>query len=396
MDLLEREKDSFFFTYRRLPLVPTHGDGVYLYATDGRRYLDLFAGIAVNALGHAHPRVVAAIAEQAGRYIHVSNYFAQEPQVRLAELLRRHSGLQRVFLANSGTEAVEGALKIARLWGAAQGRREIVGFGGAFHGRTFGALSVMDRPGYRDGFGPFLDGCASLPFNDPDALAAGVGPRTAAVILEPIQGEGGVRPITAEFAAALKDLRRRHGFLIIADEIQSGGFRTGPFLAAEHWDLQPDLVTLAKPIGGGLPLGAILGAASVADVLQPGMHGTTFGGNPVACAAGIAVLEEIEQQGLADRAVRMGALLRTRLEEIAREFPAAVAQVRGLGLMLALELQGDAAPVVEALRHRGILVNATERTVLRFVPPLTIGPDDIETAAAQLRAVLAEGAVTAS
>ncbi|HPF71684.1 MAG TPA: aminotransferase class III-fold pyridoxal phosphate-dependent enzyme, partial [Candidatus Krumholzibacteria bacterium] len=209
-----------------------------------------------------------------------------------------------------------------------------------------------------------------------------------AVILECIQGEGGVRPVSDAFAAALKDLRRRHGFLVIADEIQSGGFRTGPFLACEHWDLQPDLVTLAKPIGGGLPLGAILGAASVADVLQPGMHGTTFGGNPVACAAGVAVLEEIEEKGLATHAVAMGALLQSRLEEIAAAFPAQAREVRGRGLMMALELADDAAPVVEALRDRGILVNATERTVLRFVPPLVIGPEHIEQAAAALREVL--------
>ncbi len=388
MDLNEREQASFFHTYKRLPLVPDRGEGAWLTTSDGRRWLDMFAGIAVNALGHAHPRVVAAITEQAGRYIHVSNYFAQEPQVRLAELLLRHSGMARVFLANSGTEAMEGALKLARKWGTARGRSQLVGFTNAFHGRTMGALSIMDRPNYRDGFGPFLDGCSSLPFNDVDALRAGVGPATAAVVLECVQGEGGVRPITAEFAAALKELRAEHGFLIIADEIQSGAWRTGPFLAAQHFDLRPDLVTLAKPIGGGLPLGAILGAESVADVLQPGMHGTTFGGNPVACAAGVAVLEEIEEKGLAAHATAVGAYFLARLKQLAAEFPAVVKEARGLGLMLALELHGEADPVVVAMREHGILLNATDKTVLRFVPPLVIGEDEVEMVVGALRTVL--------
>ncbi len=388
MNLNDREQAAFFPTYKRLPLQPVRGEGLYLVTADGARWLDLFAGIAVNALGHAHPRVVAAITAQAQNYIHLSNYFAQEPQVRLAELLLRHSGMARVFFANSGTEAMEGALKIARRRGAARGQSGLVGFSNAFHGRTLGALSIMDRPNYRDGFGPFLEGCASLPFNDVAALRAGVGPGTAAVVLECVQGEGGVRPVTPAFVAALKELRDEHGFLIIADEIQSGAFRTGRFLAADHFDLQPDLVTLAKPIGGGLPLGAILGAASVTDVLQPGQHGTTFGGNPVACAAGIAVLEEIEERGLAAHTVAMGDFFLAQLRQLAAAFPALVKEARGLGLMLALELHGEAEPVVVAMRERHILVNATDRTVLRFVPPLVITEDEVEIAVTALREVL--------
>lgn len=389
MTLNDREQGAFFHTYKRLPIFPVRGDGMYLIAADGRRYLDMFAGIAVNALGHAHPRIVAAICDQSRRYIHVSNYFAQEPQVRLAELLLQHSGMARVFFANSGTETIEGSLKIARRWGSAQGKHAIAGFSNAFHGRTIGALSVMDRPNYRDGFGPFLDACASLPFNDVAALTAGVGPGTAAVVIECVQGEGGIRPITPEFAAALKELRREHGFLIIADEIQSGAFRTGRFLAADHFDLQPDLVTLAKPIGGGLPLGAILGADAVAEVLQPGMHGTTFGGNPVACAAGVAVLEEIVESRLDARAADLGAYFLGRLRELAAALPALVKEARGLGLMLGLELRVEADPVVAAMRDRGILINATDKTVLRFVPPLVVGKDDIDATVDALRAVLA-------
>ncbi len=388
MPLNDREQAAFFHTYKRLPLEPDRGEGMYLYTANGTRYLDMFAGIAVNALGHSHPRVVAAITEQAKRYIHVSNYFAQEPQVRLAELLLQHTGMARVFYSNSGTEAMEGALKIARRWGAERGKTGLVGFTNAFHGRTFGALSIMDRPNYKDGFGPFLDGCKSLPFNDVAAMRAGVDDTTAAVVLECVQGEGGVRPVTPAFVAALRELRAEHDFLIICDEIQSGGGRTGRFLAADHFGLEPDLVTLAKPIGGGLPLGAILGAASVADILQPGMHGTTFGGNPVACAAGIAVLEEIADEHLMPRALQMGDLLLEGLRALVADFPAVAREARGLGLMVALELNIEADPVVIAMRQRGILLNATDKTVLRFVPPLVIEETHIEVTLSALREVL--------
>jgi acetylornithine/N-succinyldiaminopimelate aminotransferase len=388
MSLHDRESAAFFHTYKRLPVTPVRGEGMVLITADGTRYLDMFGGIAVNALGHAHPRVVRAITEQAGRYIHVSNYFAQEPQIRLAELLLKHSGMARVFFANSGTEAMEGAMKLARRWGTTRNKHAIVGFSNAFHGRTFGPLSIMDRPNYRDGFGPFLDGCSSLPFNDPDALEKGVGPTTAAVVLECVQGEGGIRPVSAAFVAKLKALQKQHGFLIIADEIQSGAGRTGRFLAAEHFGLAPDIVTLAKPIGGGLPLGAILGAASVADVLQPGMHGTTFGGNPVSCAAGVAVLEEIDERGLMAHARAMGEHFLARLQEVAKMFPAKCKEARGLGLMVALELSGEAEPVVVAMRDRGILVNGTDKTVLRFVPPLIVTREEIDRTVETLIAVL--------
>ena len=389
MSLHDRESAAFFHTYKRLPLLPVRGEGMELITADGARYLDMFAGIAVNALGHAHPRVVRAITDQACAYIHLSNYFAQEPQIRLAELLLRHSGMARVFFANSGTEAMEGAMKLARRWGSTRNKHAIIGFSNAFHGRTFGPLSIMDRPNYRDGFGPFLDGCASLPFNDVAALRAGVGPDTAAVVVEVVQGEGGIRPISPAFAAALKELRQEFGFLIIADEIQSGAGRTGRFLASEHFNLSPDLVTLAKPIGGGLPLGEILGAQSVAGVLQPGMHGTTFGGNPVACAAGIATLEEIEEKGLTAHAQKMGELFLTQLQGIVTAFPGLCKEARGLGLMVALELKGEADPVVVAMRDRGILVNGTDKTVLRFVPPLIVTPEQITRTVAVLKEVLA-------
>jgi acetylornithine/N-succinyldiaminopimelate aminotransferase len=387
MTLHDREAATLFHTYKRLPLEIVRGEGATLITADGTRYLDMFAGIAVNALGHAHPRVVRAIADQAARYIHVSNYFLQEPQVRLAELLQRHSGFPRVFFANSGTEAVEGAIKIARKRGAALGKSGIVSFANAFHGRTMGALSLMDRPSYRDGFGPFLPDCAVVPLNDVPALRAAVGPGTAAVMLECIQGEGGIRPVSPAMVETLNALHREYGFLIIADEIQSGVWRTGTFLACEQFGLHPDLVTMAKPIGGGLPLGAILGSQAVADVLQPGSHGTTFGGNPVACAAGIAVLEELEEQDIARSVRTVGAAFAEALLKLCAEFPSLCTEVRGRGLMLGLELTRDGNPIVAAMRERRILINCTDTTVLRFVPPLIITQDQITETIEALREV---------
>jgi acetylornithine/N-succinyldiaminopimelate aminotransferase len=389
MDLHDREAAALFHTYKRLPLAVTRGEGVYVEAQDGKRYLDMFGGLAVNALGYAHPRIVKAITDQAARYTHLSNYFLQEPQVRLAELLIRHSGYPRVFFANSGTETTEGAIKIARKWGLSRGKREILAFTNSFHGRTMGALSLMDRPKYRDGFGPFLDHCRVVEFNNPSALTAAVSEQTAAVLLEFIQGEGGVRPVSGEFAATLASLHREFGFLIIADEIQSGAGRTGKFFGFQHYPVAPEIVTMAKPIGGGLPLGAILAHEDVAGVLEPGMHGTTFGGNPVACAAGIAVLEEIDARGLVASAAQRGARLKAGLESIAADFPRIVREVRGFGLMLGLELDrpGDAA--VDEMRNRGILINCTDSTVLRFLPPLIIGDEHVDATVGALREVIA-------
>ena len=388
MDLTGRESAVFFHTYKRLPLLIEQGNGVYLTTTDGTRYLDMFSGLAVNALGYGHPRVVRAIQDQAAKYTHLSNYYLQEPQVRLAELLTQHGGFARVFLANSGTEAIEGAIKIARRWGAGSGKSEIVSFSNAFHGRTMGALSLMDRPKYKTGFDPFLPNFRIVEFNDADALRASISNATAAVILEFIQGEGGIRPVTAGFVDTLRRLQQEFGFLVVADEIQSGIGRTGKFFAFEHFDIRPDIAVVAKPIGGGLPLGAILGNANVADVLAPGMHGTTFGGNPVACAAGVVVIEEIAERGVMKHAEAMGRILKAGLAELASEFKGLVKEVRGYGLMLGMELNREAEPYVVAMRERHILINGTDQTVLRFLPPLIVTEDHIAETIATLRAVL--------
>ncbi len=369
MTLNDREAAAFFHTYKRLPLEVERGEGVYLFTKDGKKYLDMFAGLAVNALGYAHPRVVQAISAQASRFTHLSNYFLQETQIRLAELLTGLSGYPRVFFCNSGTESIEGAIKLARKWGSTRGRTEILAMSNSFHGRTMGALSLMDRPKYRDGFGPFLSGCTVIPFNDPEALRKCVGPKTAAVVLEFIQGEGGIRPISAEFAAALADLHKKVGFLLIADEIQSGAGRTGKFFGFQHYGVSPEVVTLAKPIGGGLPLGAILANEEIASVLEPGMHGTTFGGNPVACAAGIAVLEEISGKKLTEKAAILGERLMNGLKKLGNEFPGLVKEVRGYGLMVGAELDRPGDGISAAMMEKGILINCTDTTVLRFLPP---------------------------
>lgn len=378
MALLDREAAVFVRTYKRLPLEIERGEGVYLYASDGSRYLDMFSGLAVNALGYAHPRVVGAIEEQARKFTHLSNYFLQEPQIRLAELLTREAGFPRIFFCNSGTEATEGAIKIARRWGSSRAKKGILSFSNAFHGRTMGALSLMDKPKYREGFGPFLDQCSVAEFNNQTSLRQAVNPSTAAVLLESIQGEGGIRPVSADFVRALKDVQRRFGFLLIADEIQSGLGRTGKFFGFQHFDLQPDLVLMAKPIGGGLPLGAILATEEAAAVLEPGMHGTTFGGNPVACAAGVATVSEIVERNLISHAAAIGGYLLDSLRAVHSRFPTIVKEVRGFGLMAGMELSGEGDSVVAALREKKILINCTDQTVLRFLPPLTIERDHVD------------------
>ena len=388
MHALDREAATFFHTYKRLPLEIDHGDGVHLIAKDGSRYLDMFGGLAVNALGYGHADVLRAIQEQSRKYIHLSNYFLQEPQLELAELLLRYSGYERVFFANSGTEAIEGALKLARKWGSGRNRNEIVSFSNAFHGRTMGALSTTDKPKYRDGYEPFLQGCKVVEFNSIDSLVSAVNGGTAAVLLEFIQGEGGIRPVSKEFVATLAALKETHGFLIVADEIQSGIGRTGKLFGFQHYDIEPAVVVVAKPLGGGLPLGAIIGNTAVAEVFAPGVHGTTFGGNPVACAAGVVVLKEIVEKELMKNAEQMGNALITGLTALQKEFPSIIREVRGFGLMVGMQLDRDGEPIVTAMRERKVLINCTDQTVLRFLPPLVITERHISETINALRDVL--------
>jgi acetylornithine aminotransferase len=390
MSIQERESTYLFHTYKRLPLEIDRGEGVYLYTNEGKKYLDMFGGLAVNALGYGHPKVLEAIQVQSRKYIHLSNYFLQEPQMALAELLIKHSGFKKLFFSNSGTESIEGAIKLARKWGSTRGKTDIYSFSNAFHGRTFGALSLMDKPKYRDGYEPFLPNCHVIEFNDVAALRKTVNEKTAAVLLEFIQGEGGITLASRELVDELRTLQQKYDFLIIADEIQAGIGRTGTFFGFQHFNVQPDIVTVAKPLGGGLPLGAIIGNSRVAEVFEPGVHGTTFGGNPVACAAGVVVLQELMNNGVMKNAEAMGNILMKKLQELGKEFPALVKEVRGYGLMIGVELHRDGEQITKQLRDNGVLVNCTNVNVLRFLPPLIINESHITEAITQLRTVFKE------
>ncbi|MEX2117762.1 MAG: acetylornithine/succinylornithine family transaminase [Bacteroidota bacterium] len=389
--LTEQEHNLFFQTYKRLPLDIVQGEGCILTDRNGKQYLDFFGGLAVNALGYRHPRILEAIRVQSERYIHLSNFFIQEPQVRLAEKLIAASGFKKLFLTNSGTEAVEGAIKLARKWGKGKGKSTLYGLSNSFHGRTMGALSLTERAKYREGYEPFLPNTDHIRFNDVEDLRAKINAQTLGVILEAIQGEGGVNIVSQEFCEELKALRQRHGFLIIADEIQSGIGRTGKFFGFQHIGLNPDIVVVAKAIGGGLPLGAFLGTEATAGALTYGVHGTTFGGNPVACAAGVVVLEEVVEKGLMQRAQEIGERLRKAFTEMKSHYPERIRDVRGYGCMMGVELAGDGQPIADELMNQGVLVNCTNTKVLRFLPPYIATDEQCDIVAAKL-AVVFDGA----
>jgi predicted acetylornithine/succinylornithine family transaminase len=386
--LAEREHRAFIPTYARLPLEVTGASGMYLRDTSGRSYLDFLGGLAVLALGHGHPAVLAAVEVQMRRYAHVSNVFLQDVQIEFAEALNRMSGFDGVFLANSGTEAVEAAIKLVRRLAHEQNRSSIISFTGSFHGRSTSALGLMTEEKYRWGYGPWPSTHTHLPFNDVSALREHVDGGTAAVFIEPVQGEGGVHPVSPEFVTACNDLRKEHGFLVISDEIQCGAGRTGSFLAAEHYGLHADAVVMAKAIGGGLPLGALLVHSDLRTVFGIGGHGSTFGGNPVACAAGLAVLREIERGDLMSNARIRGAQLLAGIAAIADRLPGVIVDIRGAGLMLGIELASGAQGVQKRCLDAGLLVNVTREHVIRLLPPLIVGEAECNDALSILAAAM--------
>lgn len=394
MNIFEKEAEYFFQTYKRLKLEIDHGEGPYLIAKDGTRYLDMFGGIAVNALGYNHPKINEAIAEQIQKYLHISNTFYQDKQIELAELLLKASGFSRIFLTNSGAEAIEGALKLARKWGKPQGKTEIFGLTDSFHGRTFGSMSITGRDKYREGYEPFLPHTHILKFNDVVELENNVGKNTLAVFLEFIQGEGGINLVSPEYVRKLGELRSMYGFLVVADEIQSGIGRTGKMFAFQHFDFLPDVVVVAKAIGGGLPLGAFMGNRRVSEVFAHGVHGTTFGGNPVACAAGVAAVRQILHGGLMENAAAIGSYLIDELEQLKVTMPDLVRDVRGKGLMVGLDLTFDGTEVINQLLERKVLLNLTSTTVIRWLPPLNISYEHVDTALGEVTAVLAKKSKT--
>ena len=376
----ETEQQLFFHNYARLPLEIDHGKGSFLYTTDGRRYLDMIAGIGVNAIGYGDERLVKAISEQAASYIHVSNLFMQRPQFELAARLLELSGLQRAFFCNSGTEAIEAAIKLARRWAAQTGdpeKREVLSLSNCFHGRSYGAMSLTAKPKYVEGYEPLLPGTGMIDFNDVEDLERKVSGRTAAVFVEFVQGEGGIHRVSDAFVKRLGELAAQHGFLIVADEIQAGCGRTGTFFSYEQFGVTPDVVCLAKPVGGGLPLGAVIGGDKVGGIFTPGSHGTTFGGNPVACAAGLAMIDVIYGDGLMQKAVETGAMMREAFEKMAAKYPQ-IKEIRQYGLMIGITVEREAKYYVEEALKRGVLVNATSVNVIRLLPPLSISREEAQ------------------
>ncbi|KGJ02666.1 aspartate aminotransferase family protein [Paracoccus versutus] len=374
-------------TYNRAPIAFERGEGSWAIATDGTRYLDLGAGIAVNALGHANPDLVAALTEQAGRIWHVSNLYQIPEQERLADLLVEHTFADTAFITNSGTEAAELAIKMVRKYWSEQGdpdRYEILTFEGAFHGRSTGAIAAAGSEKMVKGFGPLMPGFRQLPWGDMEALKAAISDRTAAVMLEPVQGEGGIRPLPDADLAAIRALCDQTGALLVLDEVQSGMGRTGKLFAHEYAGITPDIMMIAKGIGGGFPLGAVVATEKVAAGMVAGTHGSTYGGNPLACAVGAKVMEIIAQPEFLAEVNRKAALFRQKLEGLVAAHPEVFETVRGQGLMLGLKCKVAPGDLVNAGYAERILTVAAADNTLRLLPPLTISDAEIAEAVARL------------
>ncbi len=390
--LRKAEKKHLIQTYDRYPAALTHGRGAYLYGPGGKRYLDFLSGIGVMALGYSHPAVTRVIREQSARLVHASNLFYTPFQAELAKRLATLSGLDRAFFCNSGTEAWEAALKFARAFARARhksNRMLFLALENSFHGRTMGAVATTFTAKYREPFAPVMPGVSFVKFNDVADLRRRFSDRVCAVCVETVQGEGGVRPVSREFLREASRLTRKTGALLICDEIQCGLGRTGRMFAFQRYAIKPDMVTLAKPLACGLPLGAVLASNRVAAAITPGMHGTTFGGGPLACAVALEVLDVIARDGLLARVEELGSYFLSRLDDLAARH-GEVKEARGLGLMLALELKSaNAAKAVQKrLLARGFIINRTHETTLRFLPPYIITRSQIDEVVEALDAAL--------
>lgn len=385
-----REQAFLLTTYARTSFHPRSGKGARLTDAAGKEYWDLLGGIAVNVLGHQHPRLIQALRDEAKQLLHVSNLFYHPAQGILAERLVRASGLNRAFFCNSGTEANEAALKFSRL--ANPGRSELVALEESFHGRTLGSLSVTGHEAYRSPFLPMVPGAIFVPPNDVEALTAAVSDRTCAILLEPVMGEGGIVPLSDDFLIAARQLADRTGAVLIFDEIQCGFGRTGQMFAFQRSGVVPDIVTLAKPLGGGLPLGAVITGPALEGLVKPGHHGTTFGGNPIACRLGIAVLDEIERSHLLERVTLLGKWFGDQLETLRAQSHGAVVEIRGSGMMWGVELDRPAAPVAKELLTRGFVVGTARERVLRLLPPYIVPKKALAEFLVALQAVLAPAA----
>lgn len=380
--ILEESNHYIMNTYDRLPLVLRKGRGMHVWSSEGKEYLDFVGGIAVNILGHCHPRIVIALQKQAQRLLHVSNLYHNEPQIKLAKLLVEHSFADKVFFCNSGAEANEAAIKLARKYAKEnmQGNRfEIITALNSFHGRTLAALTATGQKKFQKGFEPLVAGFRHVEFDDIDALRRAVTEETCAVMLEPIQGEGGVRLPSPDYLKLVRELCDDKGILLILDEVQTGMGRTGKLFAHDNFGIVPDIMTLAKGLGGGFPIGAMLATNKVSSAFQPGNHASTFGGNPLACAASIATLETLLEDGfILDQCRRMGEYMIAGLRDLKDEHPSVITDIRGMGLLVGMELTRECASIVKACIERGVIINCTAGNVLRFTPPLIVQEKDVD------------------
>jgi len=372
--IADLEKQYLLQTYNRYPIAFSRGKGVFLYDLEGNRYLDFVSGLGVNALGHAHPRIVKAIREQAAKLLHVSNLYYHEYQGPLAEKLCKLSGLNRAFFSNSGTEAIEGSIKLARLAGHRAGgsaKCRLVGLEGSYHGRTFGALSLTGQDKHRKGFEPLLEEVTFVKQNDLESLRSAINDETCAIVLEPVFGEGGIYECSVEFLQECRALADRHHAALIFDEIQCGLGRTGTMFAFQSFGVTPDIVAIAKPIAAGLPLGAFIAKEEFASAISAGQHGTTFGGGPLACRVALEFLAVVEEEKLLENVNKVGAYLHQELKTLA-EKSAAASGVRGRGFIQGIQLEIPARPIVDAGLAEGVLFNSTQDTVVRFLPPFLL------------------------
>jgi acetylornithine/N-succinyldiaminopimelate aminotransferase len=375
--------------YKRLPRVIVKGEGCYLYDADGNKILDMFPGWAVSGIGHCHPKVIEAIRKQAGELLHIDNTFYSEQQGELAKLLSERGFGGKCFFCNSGAEANEAAMKLARL-ATDEGKYKFITAEGSFHGRTFATVTATAQPKYHEGFLPLLPGFIYVPFNDIKALEKAFGDEVCAVMVEPIQGEGGINVATKEYLETIRRLCDEKGAVMILDEVQTGMGRTGKWFAYQHYDIEPDILTMAKALGGGVAIGAMMAKEELAAKLVPGKHASTFGGNCLACAAGVAVVEAIEQDKLLDNAAKLGEYAKQKLLQLKQKHPI-IDSVRGIGLMIGVQLTGPGGEIVDKCLEKGLRINCTNNTVLRFMPAMIVTKEQIDEAINILEGVLGEG-----
>jgi len=375
--------------YGRLPRVMVKGEGCYLWDADGNKILDMFPGWAVSGIGHCPPKVVEAIRKQVGELIHIDNTFYSEPQGRLAQMLSERAFGGKCFFCNSGAEANEAALKLARLYTPKE-KYKFITCEGSFHGRTFATVTATAQPKYHEGFLPLLPGFVYIPFNNVAALEAAFTDEVAAVLVEPIQGEGGINVAKPEFLRAIRRLCDEKGAVMILDEVQTGLGRTGKWFGYQHFDVEPDIITMAKALGGGVAIGAMMAKPDIAACLVPGKHASTFGGNCLACAAGVATIEAIEEGNLLQHAAEMGRYAQEKLRSLKGKH-SLIDHVRGIGLMIGIQLTGPGAPIVSKCLEKGLRINCTHDTVIRFMPPMIVTKEQIDEAVGILDSVLSEG-----